>query len=253
MVFDSFNQTFSAEKGKIIILALSVAFVVCMISFLLGKVIYNRCPASERCIMQYGTLVSNAGFAGLPLISSAYGAEALFIASIYIIPTRIFMWSAGISLFTDAPFKTKFKNVMLNPGIIAVELGLVRMLLNIELPSVINTAIKNIGGCTSAMSMIIVGAILAEVDIKTVISKNVLYLVFIRQLLLPFLVLVAMKTLGMDYLLTCVAVILTGMPVGSTTAILAQKYGADYKFGSKCVFMSTVLSLITVPILALFL
>ncbi|MEM1484101.1 AEC family transporter [Oscillospiraceae bacterium PP1C4] len=253
MIFNSFRLKFTVEMVKLASLSLLLSFGVCLVSFLLGKVIYNRYPLGEKCIMQYGTLVSNAGFAGLPLVASAFGDEALFYASIFIIPNRIFMWSAGISLFTAASFKNGLKKVMLNPGIIAVELGLVRMIFNIPLHPVLDEAVRNIGGCTSALSMILVGAILADVDIKTVLQKNVFVLSFVRLLLLPCLLLGVLKLLGLSGAMAASAVMLTGMPVGATTAILAQKYDADYRFGSKCVFVSTILSLFTAPLLALLL
>ena len=100
---------------------------------------------------------------------------------------------------------------------------------------------------------LVVGAILADVPLKTVFDPKSFYLVAVRQLLLPGLCLAGLTLLRVDPLTTGVAVALTGMPIGSTTAILAQKYGADAQFASKCVFISTLTSLVTVPILTLFL
>ena len=139
-----------------------IALAMAMVALLLGKVLYNRFPYEEKSILQYGTLVSNSGFAGLPVVSGAYGDEGLFLGSLFIIPTRILMWSAGISLFTQADSKDAFKKVMTNPGIIAVELGLVRMLLQIPLPHFVDTAVDNLGACTSPLAMALVGAILAD-------------------------------------------------------------------------------------------
>ena len=65
------------------------------------------------------------------MVSGTYGDEGLFLGSLFIIPTRILMWSAGISLFTRADAKQAVKKVLLNPGIIAVEVGLVRMVLQL--------------------------------------------------------------------------------------------------------------------------
>ena len=69
---------------------------------------------------------------------------------------------------------------------------------------------------------------------------------------MPLVLLLSLHGLHIDPLLTAVATILTGMPIGSTTAILAAKYGANAEFASACVFTSTVTSLVTVPFLALF-
>lgn len=253
MIFESFNMAFSLESLKQGALALLIAVGMSCVALLLGKVLYNRFPYEEKSILQYGTLVSNSGFAGLPVVSGAYGDEGLFLGSLFIIPTRILMWSAGISLFTRADAKQAVKKVLLNPGIIAVEVGLVRMLFQISLPHFVDTAVDNLGGCTSPMAMALVGAILVDVPLKTVFDLKSFYLVAVRQFLLPGICLAALRLLHVDPLTIGVSVVITGMPIGSTTAILAQKYVADAKFASKCVFISTLTSLVTVPILTLFL
>lgn len=253
MIFESFNMEFSLDALKQGAVSLIIAVGMACVALLLGKVLYNRFPYEEKSILQYGTLVSNSGFAGLPVVSGAYGDEGLFLGSLFIIPTRILMWSAGISLFTKADAKQAVKKVMLNPGIIAVEVGLIRMILQIPLPHFVDSAVDNLGACTSPLAMALVGAILADVPLKTVFDPKSFYLVAVRQFLLPGICLVALRLLGMDPLTIGVSVVITGMPIGSTTAILAQKYGADAKFASKCVFISTLTSLVTVPILTLFL
>ena len=253
MIFESFNMAFSLESLKQGALALLIAVGMSCVALLLGKVLYNRFPYEEKSILQYGTLVSNSGFAGLPVVSGAYGDEGLFLGSLFIIPTRILMWSAGISLFTRADAKQAVKKVLLNPGIIAVEVGLVRMLFQIPLPHFVDTAVDNLGGCTSPLAMALVGAILVDVPLKTVFDLKSFYLVAVRQFLLPGICLAALRLLHVDPLTIGVSVVITGMPIGSTTAILAQKYVADAKFASKCVFISTLTSLVTVPILTLFL
>ena len=253
MIFESFNMAFSLESLKQGALALLIAVGMSCVALLLGKVLYNRFPYEEKSILQYGTLVSNSGFAGLPVVSGAYGDEGLFLGSLFIIPTRILMWSAGISLFTRADAKQAVKKVLLNPGIIAVEVGLVRMLFQIPLPHFVDTAVDNLGGCTSPMAMALVGAILVDVPLKTVFDLKSFYLVAVRQFLLPGICLAALRLLHVDPLTIGVSVVITGMPIGSTTALLAQKYVADAKFASKCVFISTLTSLVTVPILTLFL
>lgn len=253
LVLNSFNQDLSLEQLKTAGVVLVISFVICIVSYLLGKVLYFRYPHQTRSILQYGTLISNSGFAGLPLIAMAYGELGLFYASIFIIPNRIFMWSAGISIFTDADFKTSMKTVLLNPGIIAVWLGLVKMLFHIPISPVIGVSLRNVGNATMPLAMIIIGTILAEIDIRSIFIRSVSYLSFVRLILLPGLTLVILKMMNMDPLIIAVSVLLTAMPVGSTAAILAEKYGSDYEFGSKCVFHSTVLSLITVPLITFFL
>ena len=253
MVFESFNIPFSLEilrQGAVI---LAVASVMAVLALLLGKILYARFPAPERAILQYGTLVTNSGFVGLPVVGAAFGSEGMFLGSWFIIPTRILMWSAGISLFTDAgSWKERAKKVLLNPSIIAMFLGIIRMVLSIPLPSFLDKAMDGLGDCSSPLGMVIVGAILADVTLREIFDIKTFLLVLVRQIILPGLCLVGMGLLGMDPVVTGVAVILSCMPIGSTTAILAAKYGADARLGSSCIFVTTLTSMIIPPILAMF-
>ncbi|MBW7571910.1 AEC family transporter [Caproiciproducens sp. AGMB10547] len=253
MVFNSFHQEISAQKMISAAAILAVAFALSFFAWFVGWLIYRRYPQEKASILRYGTLVANSGFAGLPVIQSAYGATGLFYASIFIIPNRIFMWSTGVSMFQKGKSCNWVRDVLLNPGIIAVELGLARMLLKIRLPGFVDTAVAGMGNCTTAISIIVVGSILAEVDLKSIFSKDALFLSFVRLIFLPGCALIALKATGFERLATAVAVVLTGMPIGSTTAILGEKYGADASFASKCVFVTTLLSLFTIPIFTFFL
>ena len=254
MVFESFHMEFSLEALKQGGLALTIAIVMAAVALAAGKLLYRGFPPGEKSILQYGTLVTNSGFAGLPVVQGTYGSEGLFLGSLFIIPTRVLMWSAGISLFErEGDRWERARKVLLNPSIIAVGLGLVRMVLQIPLPEFLDSALKHVGDCTSPLAMALVGAILADVERKSVFEPKAFYLVLVRQIVLPGMCLAVLKALNVDALTTGVSVALSGMPIGSTTAILAQKYGADARFASKCVFISTLSSLITVPVLTLFL
>ena len=253
MIFQSFRLTLNWDTLSKGTFTLIVSTVVEVLSLFISHYAFRFCKRDEIPIMRYGTLVSNSGFAGLPVIEHGYGAEGLFYASIFIIPTRILMSSAGISLFTTAPRWKRFRMVMLNPGIIAVELGFLRMGLQMEMPSVLDHAITALGEITTPLAMVLVGMILADIPLRAILSGKALLLSFVRQIAMPLMLLAGMQLIHADSLLTGVSVILTGMPIAATTAILAAKYGANAEFASKCVFVSTLTSLVTVPVLAIFL
>ena len=252
MVFQSFDMEFTMETLYRGASVLTIATISALVSLVFGRYAYNWCNPREKCIMKYGTLVSNPGFAGLPVIQDAYGQDGLFLGSLFIIPNRIMMWSAGISLFTDAPLKQRIKNVMLNPGIIAVELGVLRMLFQPAIPQQLNKALSALGAMSTPLGMVIIGMILSGVSPRTVLDKKAFILVAVRQFLFPLGTLAILRLLGTDLLTLQISVVLTGMPVGSSTAFLTDKYGADAVFASKCVFISTLTSLITIPILTIF-
>lgn len=253
MVFDSLNRALTAEdlvNGAVI---LAMAFFFSLVAWITGWVCWRKYPSDKRAVLRFGTLIANSSFAGLPVIQGAYGADGMFLASFFIIANRILMWTAGISLFSSEEKTNIVKKTLLNPNIVAVFLGLSWSLLSLPLPDVFAETIASVGNCTSPISLIVVGAVLADVDWHTVFDRDVILASGVRLILLPFIALAVMYLLNFDSLSTAVAVVLTGMPIGSTTVILAEKYNSDSLFASKFMFVSTLLSLLTMPVLTLFL
>lgn len=253
MIFGSFNKPLTAEVLRRTGLAFLVALCIALLSFLFGKLLYNFCPREKRSILEYCTLVNNSGFLGMPLVSSVFGEEGLLIASIFIIPNRILMWTAGLSLFTQSDFRTRLRNILLNPCIVTVYLGLFRRLLNLPFPSFLDTAVSRIGALTSPLSMMLIGTMLLGVRWRELLEPAIFYQSFVRLLALPFAALGILRLLHCDPLVSGVSLALTGMPAGSTAVLLATQYGADERFASRLVVSSTVLSLFTAPLMMLLL
>ena len=218
---------------------------------LLNLFLYRRFDARRQINLKYGTICSNAGFMGLPLSLSIFGPTGLMYASVALLPIRLFMWSAGLSLYTSTTKKQVLKTLATHPCIIAVFVGFALMLSGLQLPAFLNDTINSLGNCCTALSMVVIGAILSDVDPRTVLEPAVLYYVVIRLIAIPAFLFGVLWLLKVDALVTGIIVILSAMPAGSTTAMLAQKYDQDPEFASKMVFLSTLASLITLPLWAM--
>ncbi|MGN0481610.1 MAG: AEC family transporter [Lachnospiraceae bacterium] len=230
-----------------------VASVIIQIfCYFFGSFAFKWVGKERLAVYKYGTICSNAGFLGNPLVEGIYGSLGLMYASIYLIPQRVCMWSAGVSCFTQAKGKDIVKKVLTHPCIIAVFIGIFLMATQIKLPDVVTGTLKSLSGCTTSMSMIVIGGILAEIDIKTVVNLRVSIYTFIRLVVIPAIVLAGCMAVRLSPLVVKVATVLAGMPAGSTTAILASKYNGDEKEAVKMVFFSTLLSMITIPVWCMF-
>ena len=119
------------------------------------------------------------------------------------------------------------------------------------LDGVAATAIRSIGDMTGPLAMMIIGASLAEQNARELLDLDVLLVSLMRLVVMPLIALAALRLAGVDETLVQVTVILLAMPVAYTTAILAERYNANYHFASKCVCLSTLLSLVTVPLMCL--
>ena len=270
-IINSFRMEFDskilARFGAVLFLSVFVQ----VLSYVLSRILYNRKPDSVKRVLQYATIVSNSGFLGLPIAEGIYGAEGMMYASIFIIPMRIMMWSAGIACFTESPdFKSVVKKIALHPCIVAVYIGLFLLLfqtpiqtayagLMVHMPSFFQTimeilglaldrAVRSAGSCTTALTMLLIGMMLSEVSFKDLFHRDALLISLMRLVILPFLTLVLCRLFKTENYLTAICVLMTGMPAGSTSAILAAKYDCDYVFATKCVVISTLLSMLTIPL-----
>ncbi|MCH5343168.1 MAG: AEC family transporter [Acetatifactor sp.] len=226
-----------------------VSVLIQVVCAVFAKLFYDRMMPEHRKVLQYATVASNAGFLGNPVAEGVFGSMGLALASVYLIPQRIIMWSAGVSYFTEGTDrKSVFKRVITHPCIIAVAVGLIFMLTQVKLPSFLDSALKDIGNCNTAMSMLVIGTILADVKPKDMLERSIFLFSGLRLLLIPLLVYGGCVLLHIDSLVTGVSVLLAAMPAASTTAILAAKYEGDAAYASKCVVTTTVLSLLTTPV-----
>ena len=247
-IIHSFMIEMNSEIIRSGIEILVVSIIIQLICTVLGKVLFIKASPRQQSVLRYGTICSNAGFMGSPLIQGLYGMNGLLFASIYLIPQRIVMWSGGVACFTSAKGKDVIKKVISHPCIIAVILGLLIMISQVKLPSFLVVSLKSLSSCTMALSMIVIGGILAEIRVQEVISCLNLYYTFVRLLLIPLLVLGGCMMFNLSPLVIAVATVLAGMPAGSTTAILAEKYDGDANLAVEIVFLSTALSLLTIPL-----
>ena len=111
--------------------------------------------------------------------------------------------------------------------------------------------VSSIGSCSTAMSMFVIGGILSDVDRQQLFDKEICLYSFYRLILIPVMIMIILRLLHLDILSSNVCILLSAMPAASTTAMLAQKYNQNAEFASRMVFISTLFSLITLPIMTL--
>ena len=235
-IIKSFQIEFNHQILVSCIVVIVVAAGIQVGAWLLGMILYPGFPDERKKVLQYATICSNAGILGNPIAEGIFGSMGLLYASIYTIPQRTFMWSIGLTYFTQAPdMKTLIKKVSTHPCIVSVVIGMLIMVFQIPVQGFLSLTIKNIAGGNTFLAMSLVGTILAEVPFRSLPEKDTVYYSFIRLFFIPFLVYLACHFAQVDSLVTGVSVVLSGMPSASVTAVLAAKYGKDEVFATKCV------------------
>lgn len=248
-IVKSFMITFDRNTLRNFGLILVISVIIQVFCAILARVLYRRVKQEHKPILMYATVASNSGFLGNPVAEGVFGSMGLALASVYLIPQRIVMWSAGVSYFTGGSNRKEVvKRVITHPCIIAVFVGMGMMLSQISLPPFLEAALKDIGNCNTAMSMLVIGTILADVKPREMLDYSILLFSGLRLILIPLAVYGGCLLFQIDPLVTGVSVLLAAMPAASTTAILAAKYNGDAVYAGKCVVLSTVLSLAATPI-----
>lgn len=248
-ILRSFQIEFNHQILMSTLEILIVAVLIQLGSYFLGMVAYPGFRDERKKVLQYATICSNAGILGNPIAEGIFGGMGLLYASIYVIPQRAFMWSVGLTYFTEAPDKkTLLKKIATHPCILAVVLGFAVMIFQIPLPGFAESTLGAVANANTFLAMLLVGTILGEVDLRTMAGKDTMYYSLVRLVIVPLLVLIGCRLGRVDNLVTEVSVVLSGMPAASVTAVMASKYGKDEVFATKCVVFSTLLSMITVPI-----
>ncbi len=252
-VVESFQMEMTREILMSTLEILIIGFLIQGLYAVLNLFLYRKFDPQRQINLKYGTICSNAGFMGMPLSQAIFGQTGLVYASVALLPIRLFMWSAGLSLYTRTTKKQVFRTLITHPCILAVIIGFVLMVTGIHLPAVLDETISTIGRCNTALCMFVIGAILSDVSPKTVFEPATIYYAVIRLVAIPAALLGILSLLRIDSLVTGVTVVLAAMPAGTTTAMLAQKYDQAPEFASKMVFISTLFSLVTLPMWALIL
>ena len=256
LTFASIVSMGSERKDEaVMLLWLGVVIYVFLtvIAFVTVKLI--RVPkesfATYMCVLIFG----NVGFIGFPLAQSLYGSLGLFYIGILNIHFTLFAYTFGMVLMTGASGgKIKFSvKTLINPGTVSVVLALILFLLDVKLPDIVLEPISFIGQITSPLAMIVLGSTLAGYSLKTVFSNWRNYIVsIVRLLVMPAIAFLIMNAIwGVSELTTCVT-LYVGCPTATILVMMSLAYGGDVENSSASIGLTTVLSIITIPVLWFF-
>lgn len=257
LVIDAMQIEFDMQVMKdsvyIVVITLVIFSVLAIAGFPLTRML--RLTKTKRYLVMFVFLFGNTGFIGLPVIKALYGGEALFYAAIVEVVNDVLLFTAGIMLIQMSAGAQLRMNPrqLISPGLVGVMVGLLLFVFNIQLPDLLAGPIGMVGDATTPLTMFVIGGQLAALRFKEIAGDFKVYaVVFIRLIIIPILALLAVKLwTGELYLLEKVIVISFAMPAASATAIFSQQYHGESAFATKCVLVSTICSILTIPIFAI--
>lgn len=207
-------------------------------------------PSKEsRGTFRFMLIFGNCAFMGYPVVASLFGDGAIFLASLMTLPFNLLSYSYGIVLMTGHGLKFD-KKLFLNPAFISTLLSLVIFFCEIKAPYVICEVCDTLGDMTIPCAMLVIGATLGQMHIKTLFGDWRIYvLCVLRLIVIPIVAWLVCRLVVTDELFFDVVVVQCTMPVAAVASILSIEYKGDILSASRGVFMTTVLSVVTVPLM----
>lgn len=243
-IFNSFLGEHAGIGAMDYLAVLLISVGIQLLAMLYGRYAFPKEGADHRCSLRYAMICSNAGFLGNAVAEGVFGGIGLMLTSIYLIPQRIMLWSEGLAIYAGiSDKKTTVKKVVTHPCVIACFLGLLAMACGIQIPALILTPIQSIGRCNTPLTMMMIGMILSEIDIRHMVDRTIARFTVHRLVLMPLIVYLICLPLPISGYVRGVSVLLAAMPAGATTTMMAAKYDRDPQFATKLVVFTTLCSI----------
>jgi len=260
MLFANFFRLEATPRliaNSLTVLAISgfVVFFLLIIGWIAAKVF--RFKDAEAAVFKTHSMFGNTIFLGFPLITALYGVEGLLYASMFQLISSILMWTVGVIVLNHGNGISWKKSLLkvVNPNTIATLLGLAFFLLSVKLPAVILKPMTELGAANTWLSMLYIGAMLVFSNVGGLLKKKSLYIISLNRLIIaPALMILIFWLIGHfaglspDKLVSSVIILEASMPCMATVVIMAKEFGSDDSLAVGNVFVSTILSIITLPL-----
>ncbi|MFO7881907.1 MAG: AEC family transporter [Kosmotogaceae bacterium] len=252
-IFTSMDFPFSKDifASGITVMTIGLVFygVMVILASLITRIL--KVDFNKQGVFKFMLVFGNVGLLGYPVMDATFGREGVFHVALFNIWFNIFLWTAGIKYMKreDNNFNARF---LINPGLIATLMGFLFFLFSIKLPSALQSSVTLLGDSTTPMAMLVVGSLLAETKItKALKETNLQIYTIIKLAAIPAAMFFVLTLMGFSGVVRAIPVILSGMPAAVNTAVFARKYESDFHFASRGVFVSTLFSLISIPLIIL--
>ena len=224
-------------------------FVICML-IAEATVRLLPVPKETRGVLWCLTAFMNNAFIGFPLAGAIYGEQGVFYAAISNIPFSVFLYTIGMIKLRGSDGSKRDLKMIFSPPLITTLLAAAIYLLNVPIPTIVKDVVGTTAGATIPVSMVIIGTSLGSISVKEVFSSPKVYVASaVRLIVVPVIVWAILRLFVFDPMMLGIAVLIAACPCGMVITVFCLQYGKDDLFSSQVIFMSTLLSALTIPAL----
>lgn len=254
MITSLTKLTLDQSKVTNSIITVIASLLIIGILFFSGKITskFMKLDAAGRrthiCMSCFGNVV----FIAYPLIQALLGDEGLLYAALFAFANDCWLWSAGVYTMSGGSDKTvsQWKNLrkLITPSTIGFMISLVMLITGFRFTGIIKEVLTNVGSLTTYLSMLFIGMTLAIVDFRNIFKRVSLYvLIAVKMLIIPALLVLVFKFIPIDITVKSVLILQAAIPTSTVVVILTTDYNCDTVYGAEGVFLSTLISLVTLP------
>ncbi len=250
VIISAFQRDFDTNMLKKLLVSAFISAVILFVSVLIAQILFKKQEKSRACVLKFATVFSNCGYMSLPLQQALLKEEGVFYAASFIAMFNIFVWSYGIITMSGDSEKKPSIKILVNPGIIGTFIGVVLFVFSIRLPSVLASPVNYLAALNTPLPMLVIGYYLANAKLKKAFTDPYSYIAMaLRLVVLPLASLFVLLLCGVKGVLLVSLIISVASPVAAITTMMAAKYGHDTELSVSLVSASTLLSLVTMPLI----
>ncbi len=274
---------FLVEFNKTVLTGVLWVFALSLLShslfYIIAMRLFGKAPDKIKTVLRFGIVFSNAGYMGVPIISDILGDEFVIYATFYIVIFNVFTFSIGRLIYTGDKKYISVKSIFINPAVIPIAIGFILFITGAggwiagqvaapeknavaEGVSVFYNVVTTLKNTVAPASMMVIGCRLAEIDFKGIFKDKYLYpFLFIRHFAFPFMMWIIMKGIVFAGVISgstadivmAIVLVLSSTPSAAATTMFAELYGGDSHYAGKLVAISTLCSVVTMPVVAMLL
>ena len=246
VIVKSYITTYSRERLLELALSAGLALAAFILAMGIAYLVYGK----RRRIENFASAFCNAGFIGIPLAQAVIGDEGVFYMAASVALLNLFQWTYGVYIMTDRRDSISAKTIAKNPVVIAIVIGIALFLSRLPVPGIVTSTLGYIAGMNTPVAMILMGTYMAKLPWRKLLDKRAYGCVLFRLVIIPAVVLLVFWALPISNQNVALAAYLAAAtPVGANICVFAQQYDCDYEFSVVTVCLSTVLSIVTVPLM----
>lgn len=231
---------------------LAMAFGLALLAHGLGILVsclfFRKEPDARKRVFRFAAVYSNTGFMGIPLVQAVVGPEGVIYASIFVVVFNVVVWTHGYGLMSGGQ-RTGMKKLLLNPGLLALAVGLPMFFLDWHFPQVLQGPLESFSALNTPLAMVIIGCNIARVSLRGFFSDlRMLGACALRLLVVPGIFFAAVLALRPEPVLLLSCVIQASAPAAANTVLFASQFGTGGPLASKVVAVTTLFSIVTMPV-----